>query len=241
MKNISKVIVGLSAIAFFALSSPIFAAKKPAPTPVRTIQFGGYSWKIKSGTAMGPGPNNWSNSPADIFVDGGGALHLTVNNTNGTWNSTEVYLPLSLGYGRYEFDIMTRPQDIDHNLVASPFLYQDDTHELDVEYSYWADEATYNTAYSAQPSNKKDGSYVTYTTKNPTLPITAVIDWNPDRIFYATMSQGVVINSCTYSGKKNFIPGKEAPHINFWQYRGLTPKNGVNSEFVVSEFRFKKS
>lgn len=226
-------------IYLFTLTVFIFISAISTPISVsastQTINFSGYTWTVRSGF-YAPGPNNWSNDPRDVFVDAGGRLHLSVVNRNGVWYSSEVSLPSSLGYGTYEFDISTGVDRIDPNLIAAPFLYQDDTHEIDIEYTRWSDPTAPNTWMTVQPSSPT--SETNFTTNQGTNPVTARIEWTPDHITLSTMQNNAALNSWTYSGTNNFTPGNERLHINFWQNKGWTPINNSTNEFIVDAMRF---
>lgn len=69
------------------------------------MNFSGPTWGIKvtgsvPGDQFDPGPNFWPNDPSvvDVAPDG---LHLKITQINGIWQSGEVYLLNSLGYGTY--------------------------------------------------------------------------------------------------------------------------------------------
>jgi hypothetical protein len=68
----------------------------------RTVDFSGYTWRVKGPGYYGPGPNSFSDSASHVWVDGG-QLHLTVKKVGSTWYSTEVTLTDTLGYGDYIF------------------------------------------------------------------------------------------------------------------------------------------
>lgn len=226
-------------IYLFTLTIFIFVSAISQPISVsaatQTVNFSGYAWTVRSGF-YAPGPNNWSNDPRDVFTDTNGRLHLSVVNRNGVWYSSEVSLPSSLGYGTYEFDISSRVDQINPNLIAAPFLYQDDTHEIDIEYTRWSDPTAPNTWMTVQPSGSLNET--NFTTNQGTNPVTARIEWTPDHITLSTMQNGIALNSWTYSGANNFAPGNERLHINFWQNRGWAPINNLTNEFIVDAMRF---
>lgn len=206
------------------------------------IEFAGRTWTVKSGNG-GPGPNNWGNTDQDVFVDGSG-LHLKVSQheDDQKWYSSEVYLPTSLGYGKYTFDINSRVDLFDKYLVAAPFLYQDDTHEIDIEHSLWGGETDgKNLFYTVQPYDKS-GNQQSITSVFSDNVFQDIIDWQPDKIIFSTKQNGNEISSFTYtsstdSSTNNFNPGNELVHINFWQYKGTNP-SVTSSEFIVSNFAF---
>ena len=49
-------------------------------TPVGNLQFSGISWRVKSSGVgkMGPGPNYFSDSTKNVYVDNQGYLHLKI-------------------------------------------------------------------------------------------------------------------------------------------------------------------
>src|ERR1043166_192268 len=68
-----------------------------------TIQFSGYTWNVKDGANLGPGPNNWSQN--NVWVDASGFLHLKISKdpTTGKWNCAEVSTQQAFGYGKLKF------------------------------------------------------------------------------------------------------------------------------------------
>ena len=82
-----------------ALSARAIAATGPGATPVggASLLFAGRSWSVKSGPGpLGPGPNLFSNSPQNVWVDAMGQLHLAITNRDGQWQAAEVILNESL-------------------------------------------------------------------------------------------------------------------------------------------------
>lgn len=211
-------------------------------TILDSVDFAGRTWTVKSGNG-GPGPNNWGNTDQDVFVDGSG-LHLKVSQheDDQKWYSSEVYLPTSLGYGKYTFDINSRVDLFEKYLVAAPFLYQDDTHEIDIEHSLWGGETDgKNLFYTVQPYDKS-GNQQSIASVFSDGVFQDIIDWQPDKIIFSTKQNGNEISSFTYTSStdgttNNFNPGNELVHINFWQYKGATP-NVTNSEFIINNFAF---
>ena len=113
--------------------------------PVRVITFSGYNWVVKySGDSKkGPGPNYWSDSSDNVWVDSGGQLHLKITNRNGNWYCPEIYSDKTFGYGEYIFFVATRVDNMDKNVVGGLFTYEDrgettpKEHEIDIEFSTW--------------------------------------------------------------------------------------------------------
>ncbi|MBI4975525.1 glycoside hydrolase family 16 protein [Candidatus Peregrinibacteria bacterium] len=226
----SKSIAIISALALFLSIQTTASAA--------TLNFSGYNWTLKSGH-YAPGPNYWNNNEASIFIDTNNYLHLKVTKVNNIWNSLELYLQNSLGYGTYEFETDSRVDLMDKNLVLGLFLYQDDTHELDIEMSNWKTPGDPNLHYSVQPYNitPDKNTHNTYLTLED-KPSTYKIDWRPDGITYSTWQNGNQINSWTYTGSDNFAPGGETVHMNLWMIDGTPPSDGMDKEVVIKKFTF---
>jgi hypothetical protein len=161
--------VGLTAIGLCAMSGSAGAASAGQPSPVgvpgapfvrasgsSTLDFAGYPWTVKSSTSpVGPGPNIFDASGP--FVDSSGALHLQIVDTGTGWESSEVILNPTLGYGTYRWTVDGPLSTLDPNVVFSLFTYDNsDTsptnREIDFEASRFADagEPT-NAQYVVQP------------------------------------------------------------------------------------------
>ena len=201
----------------------------------RTLHFAGYDWVVKQGYG-GPGPNNWDDESSAVFVDEAG-LHLRVLSLNDKWYSSEVYLPTSLGYCTYEFEVASDVSVVDTSLVGAVFLYQDDTHEIDVEFSRWHNEVKDNAQYVVQPF-EVNGNMNRFMLLPPQGNVVQRIIWEPKMITFVTLENGKIVQQWQYDGANNFAPGKERVHVNFWQYKGLAPSDLLSKEFVVKNFTF---
>jgi len=78
-------------------------------SPPRALNFSGYEWAISSGPIYRAGSIN-SFDPSNVWTDANGALHLRISGSQGNWNTAELKLTRSLGYGTYRF----RVRDISH-------------------------------------------------------------------------------------------------------------------------------
>lgn len=202
-----------------------------------TITFAGQTWKIKSGAAAPPGPNNWSNSSRAVFVDTKGRLHLKIIKENGTWYSAEVVGKKSFGYGTYDFTFVSPMGNLDPNVIASPYLYLDDYHEIDIEFAKWTEAKGKNVFYTVQPAGE-ESDFGTKLTLN-SHPVTARIVWKPDSVAMYMIQDGIIKSSWHYYGDHNFEAGWEAVHINYWLVNGLAPVDGREHEIIISSFTFK--
>jgi hypothetical protein len=123
------------------------------------ISFAGMAWHVRTNSmAEGPGPNLFSGSGNNVWVDGTGALHLKITNQNGVWKCSELTSANTFGYGTYAFTVGSNVAAIDRNVVAGLFTWDDNTFatqansEVDIEFSKWgnaSDQYTYTS--SVQP------------------------------------------------------------------------------------------
>lgn len=67
----------------------------------RTVQFSGFTWRVKASPSAGPGPNAFSDSVRVVRVDQRGRLRLRIVRIDGVWWCAEVVSADSLGYGTY--------------------------------------------------------------------------------------------------------------------------------------------
>lgn len=213
------------------LIQPVFAEH-------RQINFAGYDWQVKKGY-YGPGPNYWNDSKKAVYKDKQGNLHLLVRKKNKQWHSAEIFLKKSLGYGKYSFTVQNRVDKLDKNLVLGLFLYADDEHEIDIELSRWQNKKGKNFQYCVQPFYI-DKNLKRYNLKLKDISSQYIINWQPDYVNFAVKQNNKIIYHWRYTGSYNFVPGSEAVHINFWQYKGSSPYRQKKQEVIIEDFSFKK-
>lgn len=123
------------------------------------IFFSGYGWNKKaSGFPVGPGPNFFSGSDNNVWLDANGQLHLKITKENGQWKSAEIISTANMGYGTYIFTINSNLTVFDKKVVLGLFTWDDNTFqeqgnsEVDIEFSRWDNGAdTLLTTFSVQP------------------------------------------------------------------------------------------
>lgn len=209
-----------------------------------TVQFSGYEWAIKAGDLLGPGPNYFSSSKDNVWVDDQDRLHLKITQREGKWYCVEVYLMQSLGYGTYNFQLSSRVDLFDKNVIGSPFVYRDDTHELDVEFSRWGIEGGPNAQFVVQPYYNPDNrKQFSMSLSNDAS--THIIKWKSDSVFfqsaqghYSNPPAGQVIHEWEYTGGDVPSESDELVHINLWLLNGQAPSDGQAAEMVVQDFTF---
>jgi hypothetical protein len=209
-----------------------------------TIQFSGYEWAVKGGVSLGPGPNNFSASRNNVWVGELGHLHLKITQTGETWYCAEVYLMQSLGYGDYNFQVSSRVDLLDKNVIGSPFIHRDDTHELDVEFSRWGIESGPNAQFVVQP-HEHPGNRERFSMSLLNEASTHIIQWMADLVFFQSAQghhsdppAGQVIYEWDYTGQDIPSAGGDLVHINLWLLGGLAPSNGKAAEMVIKSFNF---
>lgn len=227
----------LSTCARFALFAGVLAARNAG---ARTIQWSGRTWHVRNATtASGPGPNVFSDSASNVWVDAAGFLHLRVARSGGRWRCAEVSLGAPMGHGAYAFNVETDVSNLDPRVVLGLFQYRDDAHEIDVEFARWGDARDpTNAQYVVQPYAVA-GNLQRWTLPSGTTNFTSTFRWGVgDVAFQTTTSTGAVIRQWTYSGASTPAPEAEVPHLNLWLYQGRAPANGRPVEVVIRSFSF---
>lgn len=220
----------------------------------RAVEFAGYEWLVVDrgcGTA-GAGPNYFSDSRNNVWLDRQGYLHLAITPARrGRWYCSEVVANASPGYGRYAFTVRGRSDLLDENTVLGLFTWDTDAsqyhhREIDVELSRWSNPQNDNTQYVVQPWGVPGNMYrfdIDYQASTETT--THEFIWQPQRIrfrsyfgdFTACPASQHIIASWCYAGDDIPPAGGENPRINFWLNRGAAPNNGQAAEIAIKSFR----
>jgi len=212
----------------------------------RTISFSGYTWGVKASSGkVGPGPNYFSSTTDNVWVDSTGRLHLKITKKSNKWYSAEVYLNASLGYGTYRFYLDSAVDGLDPNVVLGLFTWSNDPayndRELDIEFSRWGDKFNQNAQYVVQPYNLAGHLYRFQEPANHPQT-THTFLWKSDSVFFQswtgqTATPGPVIAQNLFL---DGIPptGSEVVHMNLWLNQGHAPTNGGAAEVIVKRFEF---
>ena len=209
-----------------------------------TLQFSGYKWAIKAGDSLGPGPNYFSSSNDNVWVDDQDRLHLKISQRDGKWFCAEVVLMQSLGYGTYTFQLSSRVDLLNKNVVGSPFIYRDDTYELDVEFSRWGIEGGANAQFVVQPYYNP-GNREQFSLSLSNDASTHIIKWKADAVsfksaqgHYLNPPAGQIIHQWEYTGEDLPSESDELVHVNLWLFNGQAPSYGKEAEMVIQGFTF---
>ncbi len=217
----------------------------------QTISFSGYTWYVKSGIAIGPGPNNWNES--NVMVDEEGRLHLKITFSSATsrWECAEIWTTSSLGFGTYEWAI-EGSLDLHHDLVLGLFNYRPEeagqkATEIDIEISKWGVAGYSNILnYAVWPPDEisdEDHWSGDFPVTIPYESTKHMFAWSSKKLSFKSMNEaGKVISSIKYAplNPSKQIPQGTAPvHINLWVYKGKSSTLSQTEpvEIVVSSFR----
>lgn len=208
----------------------------------RSINFVGLDWVVKSGCGLGPGPNCWSDSEQSVWLDSDG-VHLKMRNIGGQWHSAEIYTTACTDYGMHRFYLIGRVDQLDVNVVAAPFLYQDDLTEIDIEFARWGVPGGDNGHYVVQPGSNPANHHDFLMTLGGTHS-THYFDWQPDSIQFRSIhghyaeppNPAFLIDEWLYTG--DAIPDNSGclrVHFNLWQMSGLPPSDGMETEVILAD------
>jgi hypothetical protein len=198
-----------------------------ATSLARTISWSGYNWDVRpAGTAQEPGPNDWSDSDANVRLHGSELLLSIVKDASGNWTSSEVDNQRHLGYGTYRWVVATDLSALDANEVLGMFTYggsDPSKNEIDIEPSHWGDmsspsgSATVWQNANAGLSEERDFNY----SGHP--PYVNQFTWSPGRIGYLiTDATGATLLAWTVTTGVP-TPSTEVPVINYWRYNNVAP------------------
>lgn len=216
------------------------------PSAARVITFSGCQWEVKSSneSPVGPGPNYFSDDPADVWVDGSGYLHLNIVHRSGKWYSTEVICADTLQYGAYTLALASRVDLLDKNVVLGFFSWDTEApqynyREIDIEFSRWGEDAAPNAQYVIQPwdvSGNRHRYYMNLTGTDSTHRF----DWHPDRVQFDSWDEsGSLLQSWTYTNTIYIPPaGAGNARINLWLLNGWPPSDSQNVEVIIKSFQF---
>jgi hypothetical protein len=215
----------------------------------KAISFSGYEWWVKASmTPVGPGPNYFSDSTENVWVDGQGQLHLKITQRNGKWYCPEVICKNSPGYGKYVFYVSGRIGQLDRNVVLGLFTWDDspeESHrEIDIEFSRWGVESDTNAQYVVQPWDQTGNRHRWMMLELPDSS-THSFEWKPDSIYFLSVEghQSIppfdsILHSWVYKGSNIPTHGNENARINLWLFNGSAPADTNKLEVVISKFEY---
>lgn len=221
-----------------------------AGSEVRTIRWSGYNWWVKrSEEPVGPGPNWFSDSPRNVWVDRQGRLHLRITYRDGRWQCAEVVCDRSLGYGTYRFYVASPVANMDPHVVLGLFTWSDDpayaNREIDIEFATWGDGASLlNAQYVVQPATSE--RLHRFRMDRRIAESVHSFTWLPTSVSFLSVrgrratpsSPSDVIQEWRFTGADIPLRGDENPRINLWLVAGKPPQDGKEVEVVLTRFEF---
>ncbi|MBK7174347.1 MAG: T9SS type A sorting domain-containing protein [Bacteroidales bacterium] len=209
-----------------------------------TINFSGISWNVRNGTG-GPGPNLWSDDPANVWVDTLGYLHMKIRKENDQWFCSEIYSQKSFGYGDYTFELLSDPEVYDPRIVAGLFTYEDDSREIDIEFARWGNVSGLTSWYTVQPAPYTSENQFGFRMGLQGSPSSHSFRWTADSIFFRSAKPFTftlppldsTIAEWTYDGPHIPPVGNERLHLNFWLFQGQPPLDGNEAELIIKSVK----
>ena len=217
---------------------------KDEETPVvttRIITFSGYEWVVRTtkDDKQGPGPNFFSDSEENVWVDNDGKLHLKVVQRDGIWYCAGITLRQTQGHKKYVFYLSSSVDQLDENVVAGLFTYKNDEEEIDIEFSRWSDTENQNSQFAIQPSYVA-GNKTRYDMNLDSNLSTHFFDWQADKIDFGSYEghtlepeTSAIINTWTYTGEDIPPLNDERLKINLWLFRGNGPTDNKAAEMII--------
>lgn len=218
------------------------------PEGARIIRFSGYDWIVTTtgDRQGGPGPNYFSDSDENVWVDDDGKLHLRITFRDGRWNCARVEMTRSYGYNRYVFYVSSRPDSLDKQVVWGLYTYRTDQEEIDIEFSRWGIDNNQEAQYVIQPP--KPGNRARFRMDLEGDYTTHIIDWNKKRIDFMSYhghrlnpaKETEIIARWRYTGDDIPPDSNEKLKINLWLFRGVPPSDGRETEVVIDRVEIRK-
>jgi hypothetical protein len=233
-----------------AMASAVVTRKYPG---VRWIGFSDYDWWVKASPGtnqLGPGPNYFSDSTNNVWTDAQGWLHLRITNRSNQWQCAEIVSARTFGYGSYRFELGSRVDNLDTNVVLGMFTWSDDPayadREMDVECTRGFAADTNNAQFTVQPYYLS-GHYSRYQVPTGLTDSTHWFSWQSNLITFQSQSGSYspnpgptnVLGAWTFTNA-SAVPqtGDENVRINLWLLFGHAPTDGQEVELIIKSFQF---
>ena len=246
----------LFALVFFLAGTPraesdssLAAHPAARPSPVRTISFSGHTWSVKTSSGkVGPGPNYFSNSANNVWVDADDRLHLKITKDKGRWYCAEIVSTESFGYGTYRFYLDSPVDALDPNVVLGLFTWNDNPaynhREIDIEFSRWGTAANLNAQFVVQPYDvpanvlRFDEPAGVTASLHSVNWLTGSVGFQSIRGQVLPATDSTIIQTFSVGGAATPVPGGENARMNLWLFQGHAPADGREVEVIVNRFEF---
>lgn len=241
MRNTFLVFLFLPFMVLNACSSSEKDDVEPPKYTTRIIEFSGYEWVVRTSDdkMQGPGPNLFSDSEENVWVDSAGRLHLKIVQKNGYWYCAGVTLKQSQGHKKYVFYMASRVDELDENVVGGLFTYKNDDEEIDIEFSKWSQSENQDSQFAIQPADKS-GNKERYDLNLKSDLSTHFFNWQANSIEFGSYQGHTlepiledVIHTWTYTGTDIPPVSDEKLKLNLWLFRGNAPTNNQPAEMII--------
>jgi len=198
---------------------------------------------------VGPGPNYFSNSSDNVWVDEAGRLHLRITHRAGRWYNAEVIHTAPLGYASYIFRVSSPVDSLDSNAVLGLFTWDTSApefnfREIDIEFSRFGGMSSGNAQFVVQPWDRSENLH-RFNIDSRGGPTVHIFEWRRQRIEFQS-SRGLrresdpsaVLESWGYRGDDIPSEGIESPRINLWLFNGVPPSDNREVEVVIEAFEY---
>jgi hypothetical protein len=208
---------------------------------VKTLDFSGYEWKIRTNPSDRGATVNYYDAE-NAKTDENGFLHLRISKQTDKWTCAEISLTRSLGYGTYNFAVSNVSQ-LESGVVFSMFTWDEleanqNHREMSIEISRWGNPANKNMQFVVQPY------YIPANVARFTAPTGRLIysfHWEAGRVSFKTIQiagdkERVIAEHTFTSG----IPSSENEtiHLNLYIFGyGKNPLQKEN-EVIIEKFEF---
>ncbi len=217
----------------------------------RQFTFCDYGWWVKTsaGGLTGPGPNHYSDSASNVWVDAQGLLHLQITHTNNQWQCVEIISDRSFGYGQYRFTVSAPVNSLDPNAVLGLFTWSNDTayndREIDIELSRWDYAFGSNDVEDYAVAPYAAGQTVRFPLPSGVTNSTHSFIWQSNSITFQSLNGNFASPPAATNNLESWTctvgtppAGGEQVHMNLWLDKGNPPVGGQPVEVVISQFQF---
>lgn len=211
----------------------------------RIVRFSSYDWLVESKIG-GPGPNHFSDSTNNVWLDDRDRLHLRITHRSNQWQCAEIRALRSFGYGSYHFRLASRVDNLNEQAVLGLFTYSGDpawnNREIDIELGRWANRHDPNNAqFVVQPP--ASGHKLRFAVPVGQTTSTHSFTWEPDGIAFKSIgafskTPGPAFADWRFALEGIPRAGDETVHLNLWLYRGVPPSDGNEVEVIIQSFEF---
>jgi len=244
-------VMGLSALPNATLTQAVASASVYRRDPTRRwITFSGHDWWVKAGgDKLGPGPNYFSDSTNNVWVDNLDQLHLRITHRSNLWQCAEIVSQRTFGPGSYRFELGSPANNLNPNAVLGLFTWSDNEafahREIDIEISRWGSLTDANNAqFVVQPFDTA-GHLLRYRVPPGVSDSTHLFIWETNRIVFQSLSGAYTPNPISTNVVSNWIynldipqTGDENVRLNLWLMNGAAPSGNVEVEVIIKSFHF---